>query len=110
MLGSVCFLRDANPDIDYDKQNEVEKEVSKVIREKFTFCVIPIEDKEKRLRLESKMISTISHCFCKPSKKWLGMKSPKEKIRRSGLWLVNELWKTPLSDKEVEELINIIKV
>jgi hypothetical protein len=55
--------------------------------------------------LESKIISTISLCDeCKPSEKWLGLFSPKEKIRKSGLWLVNELWKTPLSDKDIEEL------
>jgi len=35
--------------------------------------------------------------------------SPKEKIRKSGLWLVNELWKTPLTDEDMIELEKIIK-
>jgi len=44
------------------------------------------------------MISTVSLCWeCRPSERWLGRWSPKEKIRDSGLWLVNELYKTPLS-------------
>jgi hypothetical protein len=34
---------------------------------------------------------------CRPTEQWLGRWSPKEKIRDSGLWLVNELFKTPLS-------------
>ena len=30
------------------------------------------------------------------------------KIRQSGLWLVNELYKTPLSDKDFEELQQLL--
>jgi hypothetical protein len=48
--------------------------------------VLPIDDKANRLALESKIISTISTCTdCGPSKQWLGLYSPKEKIRKSGL-------------------------
>jgi len=60
---------------------------------------------EKDLNLNQKLISTVSLCKeCKPSENWLGNFSPKEKIQKSGLWLVNELWKIPLSDKDVIEL------
>jgi len=63
------------------------------------------------LKIESKIISTISLCEeCKPSHNWLGLFSPKEKIRDSGLWLVNELYKEPLSDKETEDLKNILEL
>jgi len=85
--------------IDFTKQREIEKEVTKLIQNNFSFVVFPVDDKDKRLEFESKIISTISLCEeCKPSKKWLGNFSPKEKIRGSGLWLVNELWKTPLNE------------
>ena len=47
---------------------------------------------------------------CKPSKNWLGLFSPKEKIRKSGLWLVNELWKTPLSDEDMKELKQMLGI
>jgi hypothetical protein len=88
--------------IDLIKQNLIEKEVTKQIQNNFSFVVFEINDKTKRLYFESKIISTISHCTdCKPSKNWLGNHSPKEKIRKSGLWLVNELWKTPMSNKEM---------
>jgi hypothetical protein len=91
--------------IDSKKQKEVEKKVSDEIRQNFSFVVFEIEDEKKRLELESKLISTVSLCEdCKPSPAWLGLFSPKEKIRHSGLWLVNELWKKPLSARELEDL------
>ena len=96
--------------IDFEKQNEIEKKVSKYIQNNFTFVVFQVDEKDKRLNLESKIISTVSLCsHCKPSKNWIGFSSPKEKIRESGLWLVNELWKTPLSKIEMSELEEILK-
>jgi len=91
--------------IDFIKQKETEKRVTKYIQDNFSFVVFQVDDKDKRLEIESKIISTVSLCDeCKPSQNWLGLSSPKEKIRKSGLWLVNELWKTPLSDKNMIEL------
>jgi hypothetical protein len=88
------------------KQQNIEKEISNYMRENFFFGVLQIDDKDERLALESKIISTVSHCTeCTPSKKWLGLYSPKEKIRTSGLWLVNELYKKPLSKQDLERLV-----
>lgn len=84
--------------IDIAKQASVEKKVSSYIQDNFTFAVIRIDEKDERLRLESRSISTVSLCpLCTPSASWLGNDSPKEKIRESGLWIVNELYKEPLS-------------
>ena len=95
--------------IDLEKQKEIERKVTKYIQENFWFTVFEINDKNQRLDLEAKIISTVSLCKeCIPSVNWLGKFSPKEKIRKSGLWLVNELWKTPLSEKEMEELGSIL--
>jgi len=91
--------------IDKEKQKAIEREVSNYIQNNFSFVVLPIENKEKRLAIESKIISTISLCKdCKPSKNWLGLFSPKSKIKESGLWLVNELNKEEISDEWLEEL------
>ncbi len=91
--------------IDFNKQKAVEREVSKYIQENFSFVVLPIDDKNERLSLESKIISIVSLCNeCKPSKNWLGLNSPKEKIRDGGLWLVNELYKQPLSSEDFAKL------
>ncbi|GAH75261.1 unnamed protein product, partial [marine sediment metagenome] len=41
------------------------------------------ENKSKRLKFESKIISTVSLCDeCKTSSNWIGLSSPKEKIRK----------------------------
>lgn len=90
---------------------EIEKRVTEYIRENISFITFRIDDKKKRLEFESKIISTVSLCAkCKPSPNWLGLFSPKEKIRKSGLWLVNKLWKTPLSEEDLIELKNILEI
>jgi len=96
--------------IDFDKQKEMEKTVSKYIQDNFAFVVFQVDDKNNRLELESKIISTISLCNeCKPSNKWLGLFSTKDKIRESGLWLVNELYKESLSDNDMQQLSVLLK-
>ena len=97
--------------VDFDKQKEIEKRVTKYIQDNFSFVVFQINDKDKRLSYESKIISTVSLCEeCKSSENWLGNFSPKEKIRKSGLWLVNELWKTPLNNGDMIELKQLLNV
>ena len=87
------------------RQQAIEKRVSGYIQSGFTFVVIPIDEKEQRLRLEARLISTISLCdACQPSKDWLGLFWPKNKIRESGLWLEQQLYKEPLSRDEFEAL------
>ena len=91
------------PLLDRNKQDEIEKQVSVYIRDTFSFAVFEVKSKDQRLNLESKIISTVSLCDeCRPSQNWLGLSSPKEKIRESGLWLVNELYKVPLEEDELE--------
>jgi hypothetical protein len=95
--------------IDLVKQKQVERQVSEYIQKNFWLVVFPVVKKEERLFWESKIISTVSRCNeCRPSEKWLGLHSPKEKIRESGLWIVNELYKQPLSQVELEQLKIII--
>ena len=96
--------------IDMKKQKKVEKEVTEYIQNNFSFIVFPLEDRKKRLEVESRIISTVSSCRdCNPSENWLGLFSPKEKIRKGGLWLVNELYKQPMNEKDLIELKEIIK-
>ncbi|MCL1947630.1 MAG: hypothetical protein FWF51_10870 [Chitinivibrionia bacterium] len=91
--------------IDCKKQDEIEKEVTEYIQNHFSFIVFGVDDKEKRLELETKIISTVSLCKeCEKSQNWLGKSSPIEKIKESGLWLVQGLWKEPLNEKDIEQL------
>ncbi len=95
--------------IDFDYQQKIESQVSKYIRDNFSFGVFEVASKEERLEIESKLISTVSWCDeCKPSSAWLGNSSPKEKVVQSGLWLVNELYKTPCNASDIEHLSRLI--
>ena len=94
--------------VDLDKLQEIEAIVSQYIQKNFSFVVIELDGKERRLEYESRLISTISLCKeCYPSSDWFGLHSPKKKIRESGLWLVNELYKKPFSDEEFDEFKGI---
>jgi hypothetical protein len=89
--------------IDKPFEAEIEKQISCYIQQNLSFCVLDVPLKEDRLCYEARMIGTVSRCkACCPSNKWLGYHSPVEKIRKSGLWQVMELFKTPLSEKELD--------
>lgn len=95
--------------IDQKKLSDVEKMVTKYMQQNFSFVVFSVPEKDRRLSLESKIISTVSACDeCKPSANWLGRYSPKEKIRESGLWLVNELYKEPFDEEEFLEFKSFV--
>ncbi len=95
--------------IDLEKQKAIEKKVTKYMQNNFSFVVFEVPEKEDRLKIEAKSISTLSLCKdCQPSKNWLGLFSPKEKIRKSGLWLVNELYKEPLDKDDMLKLRQLL--
>lgn len=97
--------------VNMDKQQIIEKQVTKYLQDKFSFIVFEVEDLHERLKLESKIISTIALCQdCSPSENWLGNFSTKEKIKTSGLWLVNELNKQPFSIEEINNLTKHLKL
>jgi len=98
-------VKEGSQKVDLKRLAEVEKRVTEYIQKHFQLSVIEVKEKTERLELESKIISTISRCDeCKPSAGWLGSHSPREKIRESGLWLMNELYKTQLTDSDIEKL------
>lgn len=91
------------------KRKAVEADVTKYLRDRFSFVVFRVDDQKNRLAFESKLISTVSLCNeCKPSSAWLGLSSPKEKIRTGRMWLVNELGKEPLSSADLEHLATLL--
>ena len=96
--------------VDSDKQYLVEKRVTEYMQESFTFIVFGVEEKEERLELESRLISTVSLCSdCVPSPNWLGRYSPKHQIREGGLWNVTELYKTPLSIMDIRRVERLVR-
>ena len=94
-------------DLAFEKQIEIQ--ISQYIQEKLSFVIIPVDDKNRRLQLESQLIGTISRCTeCKPSKNWLGLKSPLDKIKRSGLWQVQGLYGDIISNADVDFIEKVI--
>lgn len=64
--------------IDRHKLQEIEQRVTEYIQRNFRFVAFKVDDKAKRLRWESRIISTVSLCEeCCPSDNWLGLHSPK---------------------------------
>ena len=121
-----CFINEDNPDYlkiwDYDMtkksarkvhQNEVnesyeekiERSITQYISNNISFVVFEIQNKYDRLEYESRLIGTVAKSKdCKPSLGWLGRKSPKAKIRESGLWLVQGLESDELTDQQLKNL------
>jgi hypothetical protein len=94
--------------VDEAKQESTEERVTEYIRSRFQFVVLPVQDLAQRLLWESRIVSTVSLCReCNASPHWLGRDSPVEKIAKSGLWQVNELWKDPFTTPELREFIEI---
>jgi hypothetical protein len=89
--------------IDMEKKKQLERSVSEYICANFSFCIIPVLTYEERMEYEANIISSVSNChLCRPSPGWLGLYSPVEKIRESGMWNVNHLWKESLSWEKLE--------
>ncbi len=64
----------------------------------FTFSVIRIDDRERRLDFEKRSIATVAPCpHCRSLPDWLGNFSPLQAIRDSGLWLKQHLAGEPFS-------------
>jgi hypothetical protein len=98
---------------DIPKEKKIESEISRILRENFSFRFIIIENQQDRMGstgLESSLIGTIASCtYCKASKNWLGKYSPIEKIRQSGLWQVQHLGASTISEEEMELITKSIK-
>lgn len=97
--------------VDHALELQIEKRITKYIQEQLSFIAFEVHDKEERLYWEAKIASTLAKSNeIKPSLKWLGNYSPKDKIRMTGLWQVNELDGSILTTSELNKLSNIIQI
>jgi len=89
---------------DIPKEKRIELEVSRLLRESFSFRFIIIDSQEKRMGshgLERSLIGTVARCGqCGPSENWLGKHSPKPEIVKSGLWLSQRLDADEINESE----------
>jgi hypothetical protein len=90
-------------------EKELEKAISKHIQTNLSFCVFEVSTENERIYWERKIASTLAQDpNKKQSENWLGQHSTKSKIKESGLWQVNELNKTPLTEIEFIQLKNLV--
>jgi hypothetical protein len=91
--------------IDRAALERVEGRVSRYMRDRFSFAVLEVSDREQRLALEKALIGTVAHCpECGPSASWPGRHSPVERIREGGLWLTQHLGARPMKTLALEAL------
>ena len=107
-IASSIFRKDIGEALSTDKKEEI----SKYMRENLSFVVFEVETEAERLDWEERIIFTLSKAVIlgqiSPSKKWLGNKSPKEKIRKSGLWQVEGIYIEELDKADVNRLMQIV--
>jgi hypothetical protein len=94
--------------MDKEKNAEIERRVSKYLRENFTFTVFQVTDKDERLRMEEAIIAALNvEPTFRPCAKWPGLYSPETEIRESGLWLKRGLNGTPITENEFIRLLEL---
>jgi hypothetical protein len=98
---------------DVDKEKGMESTITRILRERFSFRFIVIESQTERMGskgLESSLIGTVASCkLCSPSGNWLGNDSPKQQIKKSGLWLVQHLKANGINESDKETIFNTIR-
>lgn len=98
---------------DIEKEKEIETMTTKTLRDNFSFRFLVIDSQTDRMGtqgLESTLIGTIARCkLCVPSSSWLGNHSPIEKIKASGLWLVQHLNSDAINERNRITILNAIE-
>lgn len=98
---------------DIEKEKRIESSITEILRANFSFRFIEIMSQTKRMGktgLESSLIGTIAHCkMCKPSNNWLGNYSPKQKIKKSGLWLIQHLRNDGINERDKSFILTAIR-
>lgn len=85
---------------------EVEIAVSEVLRDRFTFSCIRVDDAAERLNLERGLIALLTQRpLGAPSPGWLGRYAVREAVRESGLWNTQHVGAEPLGPNELVRLI-----
>lgn len=91
--------------INIEYERKIEEEVTKYIIENLSFSVIEEDNKNKRICIKNELISEISRCEeCNQSTNWLGNYAANNKVKNSGLWNDNGLYKERTTSYIIEKL------
>jgi hypothetical protein len=87
-------------------QKKAEEDVSRYMREHFSFACFPVPTEQERLRLEEGIIAVLNLAAdFSASTEWLGQHSTELEIVKTGLWLKQGLDGVPLSEMEYEKIM-----
>nr|WP_314995999.1 hypothetical protein [uncultured Capnocytophaga sp.] len=107
-ITSSIFRKDIGGALSTDN----EEEISKYMRENLSFVIFEVETETERLDWEERIIFTLSKAVILGqivvSENWLGKSSPKEKIKKSGLWQVEGIYIEELDKADVNRLMQIV--
>ena len=108
-INSSIFRKDIGKALSTDNGEEI----SKYMRENLSFVVFEVETEEDRLNWEERIVFTLSKAVIlgqiSPSEDWLGKKSPKGKIIKSGLWQVEGIYIEELDKASINKLTQIVE-
>lgn len=98
------------PLVNWDKKENIEQQVTDVIQKTFSFVILPIGHSSYLKKWKAKMIATVAQCReCRPSTEWLGLYSPKRKIRENGLWQEQYIYGETITSQELALVEKTIK-
>lgn len=93
------------------KDKMLQREVTQILREEFSFRCIQVESPIRRKEIEARCIGTLAQCtLCRPSKRWLGRGSPIVAIRDGGLWLVQGRGSSPIDRTWSKVILGTIRL
>jgi hypothetical protein len=99
---------------DIRKETRIESEITAILRERFGFRFLILDDAVKRMGsegLESRLISTVANCqVCQACASWLGNSSPVNKIRDHGLWQVQHLVGPEINDYDKRDILRGLEI
>lgn len=93
--------------VNYETQKEIENQVTEYLQNNITFTAFRVDDAACRLRIENGIIASLNkQNDFGPNVNWLGNFSTEIEIRQSGMWLKRGLDDIPLSQNELEVIVN----
>ncbi len=96
------------------KDKKLQQEITKIMREKFTFRFICVDEKADRDKIEKRCTGTVAQCvLCQPSERWLGLQHPNPKTKRpkiseGKLWQVNNRSEKGIDDGTKTKVLKAI--
>jgi hypothetical protein len=88
----------------------LEAEVSRTLRDNFTFVCVRVDNGDERLRLEGGLIALLAqNPLGSPSAGWLGRHAFADEIRSSGLWNVQHIAADPITPADFGRLSRLVQ-